>query len=150
MDEHLRKGQIIQAVKVYRDSFPPETRPGLNDALEIVLQRRDELAAPGEIEPEPPAPTIDDLAARAVMAGPVHAVELVWDGDTFGWIEDIVAVVERPGPENPRYTGHRLHACRGGDGDDIGRQLAERLAVPYWNPAPDAPDLDAPRWWSRH
>ena len=150
VDELLKKRHTILAIRAYRESFPPDRRPGLNEAVDIVLQRRDELAARGEIEAEPPDPTIDELAALATTSGPVRAIELVWDGDTFGWIEKIVAVIEKPSAEHPRYTGENVHSYRSGIGDDVGRELAARLGVPYWNPAPGTPELDAPRWWHQN
>jgi len=65
-------------------------------------------------------------------------------------VETLVAIVERPSAAHPRHTAAHVHVYRGGIGDDIGRELAARLHVPYWNTAPGEPDPDAPRWWHQH
>ncbi|MFF1646970.1 hypothetical protein [Streptomyces sp. NPDC058240] len=78
------------------------------------------------------------------------AVEAVWDGDTRGWIVVLTAVLARPW-EGVALAGFRIGAAGTGEAERTGRELAERLGVPFRFAGPDEPDEDAFRWWDgRH
>ncbi|WP_405711557.1 MULTISPECIES: hypothetical protein [unclassified Streptomyces] len=74
------------------------------------------------------------------------AVEAVWDGDTRGWIVVLTAVLARPW-ESAALADFRIGAAGTGEAARTGRELAERLGVPFRFASPDEPDEDAPRWW---
>ncbi|MGY3063696.1 putative nucleotidyltransferase [Streptomyces sp. TE3672] len=147
IDELVLAGRNIQAVGVMRESGV-EPRPELHECVEVLDGRHRALA---DRMPPPARPDVDTMAAaaRALPRGPV-AVEAVWDGDTWGWIVVLTAVLAGPW-ESVDLDGFRIGAAGTGEAARTGRELAERLGVPFRFASPDEPDEDAPRWWdARH
>ncbi|MFF1346270.1 hypothetical protein ACFVZJ_09745 [Streptomyces sp. NPDC058322] len=147
IDELVLAGRHIQAVGVMRESGV-EPRPELHECVEVLDGRHRALA---DRMPPPARPDVDTMAAaaRALPRGPV-AVEAVWDGDTWGWIVVLTAVLAGPW-ESVVLDGFRIGAAGTGEAARTGRELAERLGVPFRFASPDEPDEDAPRWWdARH
>ncbi|MER5365054.1 hypothetical protein [Streptomyces sp. NPDC002722] len=147
IDELVLAGRNIQAVGVMRESGV-EPRPELHECVEVLDGRHRALA---DRMPPPARPDVDTMAAaaRALPRGPV-AVEAVWDGDTWGWIVVLTAVLAGPW-ESVVLGGFRIGAAGTGEAARTGRELAERLGVPFRFASPDEPDEDAPRWWdARH
>ncbi|MFC8274547.1 hypothetical protein ACFUJR_18860 [Streptomyces sp. NPDC057271] len=92
-----------------------------------------------------------------MLPGRPAAVEALWDGDTFGWMVDLVVVTDEPEvPHRPAVIRH------GGDirlfdgtvspwpeaegARRAGHALAERRGVPSHVAGPDRPDDGTPRW----
>ncbi|GAA1069185.1 MULTISPECIES: hypothetical protein [Kitasatospora] len=161
VDGWLARGHVIRAVKAVRDDFdgsPGRERPGIHAALDVVEARRQLLGAPAPWEPTAPPDAEGLVAAVAGLPFRVGAIEAVWDGDTFGWFVVLLAVAAEPCAE------HRLAVLRGGgdlrlfngavppwpeavEADRVGRELADRLGVPFHFASPRTPDDAAPRWW---
>ncbi|MEL5959997.1 nucleotidyltransferase domain-containing protein [Streptomyces sp. CLV115] len=140
-------GRDIQAVGAMRESGI-EPRPELHACVEVLDGRHRALA---DRIPPPVRPDVDAMAAAArdLPRDPV-AVEAVWDGDTRGWIVVLTAVLAGPW-ESVDLDGFRIGAAGTGEAARTGRELAERLGVPFRFASPDEPDEDAPRWWdARH
>ncbi|MEU2839775.1 hypothetical protein ABZ776_22115 [Streptomyces sp. NPDC007076] len=143
VDELVLAGRDIQAVHAMRESGI-EPRPGLHLCMGVLTGRHHALA---DRMPPPPRHDVDTLvaAAGALPRAPV-AVEAVWDGDTQGWIVVLTAVPARPW-EGVALADFRIGEAGTGEAVRTGRELAERLGVPFRFAAPDEPDVDAPRWW---
>ncbi|MFE3149018.1 hypothetical protein ACFXJ6_20575 [Streptomyces sp. NPDC059218] len=147
IDELVLAGRNIQAIGVMRESGI-EPRPELHACVEVLDGRHRALA---DRMPPPVRPDVETMAAaaRALPRDPV-AVEAVWDGDTQGWIVVLTAVLAGPW-ESVVLDGFRIGAAGTGEAARTGRDLAERLGVPFRFASPDEPDEDAPRWWdARH
>jgi hypothetical protein len=150
IDALVRQRAASRAVRTLRAAVATAPVPALPAAFEAVLERSRWLEERGEVVPAPGVPSVDEMAAAAEAAGaPVVAVEVCWDGDPFGWIEDLVAVVERPSEHHPRYDEVALWSYRDGAAAGHGKRVAERIGVPFHFEQPDPPDLDLPRWWDR-
>jgi hypothetical protein len=148
VDVLLRRRAVVPAVAALRAGMPPGMVPPLRSALDAVLERRRWLAARGEVAPPAAEPTVEEMVATAGAAGaPVVAVEVCWDGDPRGWIQDLIAVVARPGDDHPRYDDVTLWSYRGPGAAERGRVVARHLGVPFHFEHPGAPDVDLPRWW---
>jgi hypothetical protein len=92
------------------------------------------------------------------------AIEAVWDGDSFGWFVVVSAIFNSPTGSQPAFTDLRLATFSDDIGDARlftgeappwreaeqaavwGSHVADRLGIPFWFPARDAPDDQAPRW----
>ncbi|MFF3780613.1 nucleotidyltransferase domain-containing protein [Streptomyces sp. NPDC001933] len=147
VDELVLAGRNIQAVQAMRESGI-DPRPELYECVEVLDGRHRELA---DRLPPPALRDVDTLAeaAGALPRDPV-AVEAVWDGDTRGWIVVLTAVLAEPW-ESAVLAGFRIGAAGTDEAARTGRELAERLGVPFRFASPDEPDEDAPRWWdARH
>ncbi|MEU6948710.1 hypothetical protein ABZ957_26305 [Streptomyces sp. NPDC046316] len=157
VDAHIRLDRRLMAVKVLRDALPEESRQGLYDTLDMVNERFRELGVrrePGHTEPLDPA-ALADRAAQ--LPGRPAAVEALWDGDTFGWMVDLVLVTDEPEGEHPLAVirhGGDIRLFNGTvppwpeaeEARRAGHDLAERLGVPFHFASPDRPDEEAPRW----
>ncbi|MFJ7197165.1 MULTISPECIES: nucleotidyltransferase domain-containing protein [unclassified Streptomyces] len=143
VDELVLAGRDIQAVHAMRESGI-EPRPGLHVCVDLLDWRHRALA---DRMPPPPCHDVDTLAATAgaLPRGPV-AVEVVLDGDTRGWIVVLTAGPARPW-EGVALAHFRIGAAGSGEAARTGRELAERLGVPFRFASPGEPDEDAPRWW---
>ncbi|WP_053648892.1 MULTISPECIES: hypothetical protein [unclassified Streptomyces] len=124
----------MRAVKEMRESGV-SPRPGLYDCAELVAARTEILA--DRLVPLP-RQDVDALAGEAVgLPEPPVALELEWDGDTWGWILLLGAVL--PGPSaRPHPLAHWQQA----DWTEplaTARALADRLAVPLRGPGDDGP-----------
>lgn len=145
-------------------------RPGLRDCQDVVAARYEALA--DRIVP-PTRPTVAELADLIrTEPEPPLAVEALWDGDTRGWMVDVVAVFPvapaSPGAPASAATPRDLPLVTLREGGDlrifngqvppwpeaaearlIGGELAELFGVPFHFASPDEPDDRAPRWWDR-
>ncbi|WP_055702287.1 hypothetical protein [Streptomyces silaceus] len=183
VDELVLADRMVVAMKEIWEAFAEGggvapgavmPRPGLRDCQDVVASRHQALA--DRIVP-PPRPTVADLAGliRAEPEPPL-AIEALWDGDTRGWMVDVVAVFPAGSaasavPGAPCGSGSAapprdlcLATLReGGDlrilngqvppwpeaveARRIGAELAELFGVPFHFASPDEPDDQAPRWW---
>jgi hypothetical protein len=156
VDALVMKGHKLQAVKVIRDSLE-EPRPGLYECMDLVAERFEDLGERFTRSPTAPL-DLDELTAK-VEALPQRpaAIEAVWDGDSEGWMVDLMAVAIEPRAEYRLATVQHGTDIRLFNGDVppwpeaqeagiIGRGLAERFGVPFHFASPDEPDF-APRWW---
>ena len=161
VDAKLRDGRTIDVLMLLREEMKP--RPDLGDAQMIAEMRARALGVPARKIPTPP--TLEQLIAGARALGPnVAAIEATWDGDTTGWFVRLVAVVrvaEGVHGFDERALGVFVEAqgdmrlFRGGVppwpeavlAQHLGAAAAQELGVPFFFGSPDAPDLDAPRWW---
>jgi hypothetical protein len=157
VDDLVRLDRRIMAIKEIRDGFPEGSRPGLYEALDVVAWRFGELGR--RFEPGPTEPLdLADLATRAArLPGRPVAVEAMWDGDSFGWMVDLVLVTDDPDTEHHLATirhGGDMRPLNGTvppwpeaqEAQRAGGALAERLGVPFHFASPDEPDDEAPRW----
>jgi predicted nucleotidyltransferase len=147
VDGLVLAGRTLQAVRAMRESGI-EPRPELPDCVEVLDGRHRALA---DRLPPPARPDVAAMAAaaRALPRDPV-AVEAVWDGDTRGWIVVLTAVLAGPW-ESVVLDGFQIGAAGTGEAVRTGREVAERLGVPFRFASPGEPDEDAPRWWeARH
>jgi hypothetical protein len=150
IDGHLRRRSVVAAVRALRGTTSGGPVSALHRALDAVLERRQWLQDRGEVTPLPAVPSLEEMLATVAAAGaPPVAVEVCWDGDPFGWIADLVVVVQRPSFHHRRYDEVSLWAYRDGTAAERGTALADRLGVPFHFEQPDEPGLDLPRWWDR-
>lgn len=100
--------------------------------------------------------------ARDLPSSP-FAVEAFWDGDTSGWYVVLIALLHA---EDGGVSEHGIGVLSGG-GDlrifnnevppwpearlasSVGREIAERLGVPFWFPSPDHPNDESVRFLER-
>ncbi|MFE6662090.1 hypothetical protein ACFVFH_00795 [Streptomyces sp. NPDC057697] len=134
--------RAVQAVHAMRESGV-EPRPGLHLCMDVLAGRHRALV--DRVEP-PPRLDVDTLAAAAgaLPRAPV-AVEADRDGDTRGWTVVLSAVSSPPG-ENVVLARFLIGAAGTGEAVRTGRELAERLGIPFRFAVPDEPGADAPRW----
>ncbi|WP_433371729.1 hypothetical protein ACQPZX_48070 [Actinoplanes sp. CA-142083] len=164
IDDELRNRRLIQAIKLVREEGGLEPKPGLYEAQNVVMDRLAWLSEQGLIEPEPTVELPQLIAAAKAIPDRVAAIEAVWDGDTFGWMVWLGAIVERPGQHHERFDEVGLAGIRrGGDirlflgevppwpeaaeATEKGHAVAAALGVPFHFTQPDTPDLDLMRWW---
>ena len=156
VDELLADNRKLDAIAAIRDMLN-EPRPGINECVEMLVERCTELDEPW-FRPSPPL-NLDVLIEQiAALPHPPDAIEALWDGDTDGWFVCLAAVTLRPKVE------HELALIRHGtdmrifngqvppwpealEAATIGRALAERLGVPFHFASLDSPGTDSPRWW---
>jgi hypothetical protein len=161
IDDALRVRHSFEAmIMLCHEAHGPQL--GLVEAQELVDSRFGWLSNRGEVEPEP-VMQLDDLQAR-INAIPerVVAVEARWDGDTYGWLVELLAIIERPSEHHPRFDEICLAVlCRydvltpssgpprpgAADAIHFGRTVARTLDIPFYFSSPDTPDIDLPRWW---
>ncbi|WP_410618309.1 hypothetical protein [Amycolatopsis sp. cmx-8-4] len=105
------------------------------------------------LKPPPEVAVTGMLAAVAEQGLSPLAVEIIWDGDSRGWIPTLCVVVARPEYELvtlARFAGH-LGRTQPTDEEasEKGQSLAAALDVPFYFPLRDRPDTDQPHWWDR-
>ena len=157
VDDLVMQGRKLQAVKVVRDSLG-DRRPGLYECVDLVAERFEDLGQRFTRSPTAPV-DLEELTAK-VKALPQRpaAIEAVWDGDSEGWMVDLMAVTIEPRAEYRLATvqhGTDIRLFNGEvppwpeaqEASVIGRGLAERFGVPFHFASPDEPDCFAPRWW---
>jgi hypothetical protein len=151
---------------VLRGECGLDPAPGLYEAQEAVTQRQAWLIEQGVVDAalQTELDVSDVFAAAKAITCPVVAVEAVWDGDTQGWMLDLVAIVDCPGRYHERFDEARLASIRHGsdlrlfngqvppwpeavEAQQIGDAVAARLGVPFHFTSPETPDIDLPRWW---
>jgi len=95
------------------------------------------------------------------------AIEAIWDGDTTGWFVILMAVFPAATPSEAPFREVFLWSWREGGGDmrlfngqvppwpeaqyadDLGREVADQLSVPFYFASPEHPEDECPRWWER-
>jgi hypothetical protein len=151
IDDWLIDGHFLRAVMALRGKSGLTPVPGINEGKGLVGYRTALLHERGLLKP-PPEYTVDgmlgDLAERDLT--PV-AIEITWDGDSRGWQTELCVIVADPRfhlvalgrfvPHVDRTESVRDEAMR------KGRELADRLGVPFYFPLPDEPDVDQLHWW---
>ncbi|MGP4095518.1 hypothetical protein [Nonomuraea sp. KM90] len=173
VDALIRDGRMLQAIQAVREGLaqagpagpgpgmaepqtgPYQRGPGLYECLDTVTWRATALGQSLDPWPSPPL-DLDALSATiAALPGRLEAIEAVWDGDSFGWMIELLAVTAGPRAE------HRLAQVRhGGDlrvfngqvppwpeaeeAGAAGRALAKRFGVPFRFASPAEPDDTAP------
>ncbi|MCW2883970.1 MAG: hypothetical protein JWL58_832 [Streptosporangiaceae bacterium] len=156
VDALVMKGHKLRAVKVIRETLE-EPRPGLYECMDLVAERFEDLGQ--RFTRSPTAPLDLDEPTAKIQALPYRpaAIEALWDGDSEGWMVDLVAVTIEPRAEHHLATVQHGTDMRLFNGEvppwpeaqeatTIGRALAERLGVPFHFASPEKPDF-APRWW---
>ncbi|MFF5452816.1 hypothetical protein ACFY40_16445 [Streptomyces sp. NPDC012950] len=124
----------ILAVKEMRESGVVP-RPGLNDCLHLTAVRTEILA--DRLVPLPPQ-DVDTLAGKAAaLPEPPVALELEWDGDSWGWILVLGAVL--PGPSGRPHPLAHWQETAWTEPLATARTLADRLGVPLRGPGDDGP-----------
>ncbi|MGW0534019.1 hypothetical protein [Streptomyces sp. NPDC003032] len=169
VDELVVAGRRVWAVKEIWQAFDgegfAEPRPGLNACQDVVAARHEVLA---DRIARPARPTVTDLADRvSAEPGRPVVIEAVWDGDSSGWMVDLVAVF--PGTADAADPHRELRLTTFREGSDLrifngqvppwpeaeearraGEALAEMFGVRFHFASPDEPDDQAPRWWDTH
>lgn len=157
VDELVVSDEWFAAIRTLWESRE-QVRIPLNTCQELVYQRQKALADRIRPKPEPPR-DLDTLIAKiCALPNRPDAIEAIWDGDSIGWMVDLLAVTATP------RTEHRLAVIRhGGDirlfngqvppwpeaqeATELGTRLAEHFSVPFYFDSPDEPDLPEVRWW---
>jgi hypothetical protein len=94
--------------KRLREAFPVGSRPGLYEALDVVVERYRELGQRFERYPTPLL-SLQTLAEEVkALPGRTVAIEALGDGDSDGWCVDLTALTDDPAAE------HRLAIIRHG------------------------------------
>jgi hypothetical protein len=113
-------------------------------------------------------PRRDEVLAkvREFVESPV-AIEAFWDGDTTGWFVVLTALFPSAAPAGTPFREVALCSWREGGGDmrlfngqvppwpearyanDLGREVAGQLSVPFYFGSPEHPEDSCPRWWER-
>lgn len=157
VDELVVADERFAAIRTLWESRDKD-RISLNVCQDLVCQRQKALADRIRPKPEPPRDLETLIAKVAALPSRPDAIEAIWDGDSIGWMVDLLAVTARP------RTEHCLAMIRhGGDlrlfngqvppwpeaqeAAELGTKLAERFSVPFCFESPDAPDLPEVRWW---
>lgn len=166
IDVHLRRRHLIPAIMMLRTEGGLDPVPGLHEAQEVLVERYNWLAQQGMLGLRPQVEVAQVIAVVQSIAAPVVAIEAVWDGDTEGWMVDLVAVVRRPSQYHRDYDEVHLGTIRrGGDirlfngqvppwpeateAAQIGEVAAAYLGVPFHFTDPNHPDVGLARWWDR-
>jgi hypothetical protein len=157
VDALVREGSKLRAVQVVRDALG-EPRPGIYECMDLIAERFADLGQRFNRSPTAPL-DLEDLAT-AIQACPDEpaAIEVLWDGDSEGWMVRLLAVTLEPRTELHLATvqhGTDLRLFNGEvppwpeavEASTVGRRLAERLGIPFYFASPEKPDNDAPRWW---
>ncbi|MFJ5079415.1 hypothetical protein ACIP8Z_33065 [Streptomyces sp. NPDC088553] len=132
----------IMAVREIREAgvLP---RPDLNDCVVLSAVREEILA--DRLVPLP-CQDVDALAGRASeLPRPPVALELDWDGDTWGWILLLGAVL--PGPAARPHPLAQWQQADWAEPLATARALADRFGVPLRGPGDDGPP-DMRAGWS--
>ncbi|MFF5636655.1 hypothetical protein [Streptomyces sp. NPDC012825] len=134
VDAFVVRRMRVHAVREMRDAgLVP--RPGLYDCADLAVVRAEILA--DRLVPLP-AQDVDALAGKAAaLPGPPAALELEWDGDSWGWILLLSAVLPGP-PGRPRPLA-RWQVADWTEPLATARALADRLGVPLRGPGDDGP-----------
>ncbi len=113
-------------------------------------------------------PSREALLDRAAQCPALPAaVEVFWDGDTGGWFVVLTLVYVDPSVTGPSYGEHELIAVGGSNVDpaffngeipmwpeaawasEVGKELADKLGIPFYFPSRHHPEQDCPRWWQQ-
>lgn len=134
VDAFVVRRMRMHAVKEMREAgLVP--RPGLYDCADLAAVRTEILA--DRLVPLP-AQDVDTLAGKAAaLPEPPTALELEWDGDSWGWILLLGAVLPGP-PGRPRPLA-RWQQADWTEPLATARALADRLGVPLRGPGDDGP-----------
>src|SRR5215813_8916033 len=106
----------------------------------------------GTLEPDEFEKMITEIESLPKLPA---AIEAFWDGDSFGWMVYISAIIDESSPGLPRYTDHFLAKLRGVTRDlrlfnslvppwpeaerakEVGGALATHFGIPFFFPSPD-------------
>ncbi|RKH56353.1 hypothetical protein [Corallococcus aberystwythensis] len=95
------------------------------------------------------------LTNLEALPQPPLALEALWDGDSYGWILLVNAILPGASHEHPRFTAVQLVAMQGPSSHmgevalEIGRVAQDRWKVPLYFPFRE-PSLSESRWWDAH
>ncbi|WP_433561565.1 hypothetical protein ACQP1O_28750 [Nocardia sp. CA-151230] len=156
VDELIAQDRKVLAIKEIRDILG-EPRPGINECMDLLVERYAELGQPW-IRPTPPLDLEILVNKVAKLPERPDAIEAVWDGDTFGWMVCLVAVTRssraehylapiRHGGDIRLFNGEVPPYPEAREATSVGRALADTLGVPFHFTSPDRPDTNLARWW---
>jgi hypothetical protein len=106
-------------------------------------------------------PSLLALAKDAATKGPLAALEALWRSDREGLHVAIVAIVERPSWQHPRYSEVALAAIPAGrthtgpswpeaaHAVEVGERAARELGLPFHFASRLRPSAEGVRWWNR-
>ncbi|MEA5359051.1 hypothetical protein VA596_05845 [Amycolatopsis sp., V23-08] len=152
IDNLLAEGHTLHAILALREKSGLTPAPGITEGQGLVGFRNGDLHERGLLKPPPEVTVAGMLAAVAEQNLSPLAVEIIWDGDSRGWIPTLCVVVARPEHELvplgmfPPYVG-RTQPTE--EASEKGQALAAALGVPFYFPLRDRPDIDQPHWWDR-
>ncbi|MET9726605.1 hypothetical protein [Streptomyces zaomyceticus] len=131
--EVIRRRRLTAVLAIRESGLLPE--PDLHDCVALVGVREEILA--DRLVPLPRT-DVDTLAADVeVLPRRPVALELEWDGDTWGWILLLVAVL--PGPASRPHQLAQWQEVAWEEPLATARALADRLGVPLSGPGDDGP-----------
>ncbi|MFY1825180.1 hypothetical protein ACN47A_04650 [Myxococcus fulvus] len=162
VDPLLLSRELFAAIFLLRE----RTGCSLATALEQLTWRSEELEtlhpAFGEAEAarrwrerSPEAWRAEAREALDALPRPPLAIEVQWDGDTWGWCLEVFAILPGASTAHPRFTCVPLVTMRPeGEGRsdarkvaiEVGRWAQERWGSLFYFPSP-AESPDEPRWW---
>lgn len=168
LDDLLLKDHSIAALKLLRErlgvslgeaiSLYGEYSVWLEQHWPELARRRAEAADP-RLWKEHAVAALDALERVPV------AIEALWDGDSYGWMLRLSAILPGASPEHPRFTRVSLGVFRGRGGDmrlfngqvppwpeavvatEVAARAQARWNIPFHFPSPSTPDIDLPQWW---
>ncbi|WP_282691697.1 hypothetical protein [Streptomyces sp. CC208A] len=133
MDAHVvRRRRLMAAREVLDAGLLP--RPGLYACLDLVHVREEILADRLVPLPDRDADTLTERAAA--LGRPVVALELEWDGDSWGWILGLDAV----GGAGERAPLARWQETAWDGPLAVAAEVAGRLGAELRGPGEDGPD----------
>jgi hypothetical protein len=109
-------------------------------------------------------PTIEELLLKiAELPRQPVAFEAYWDGDSYGWMIILAAILESdnyPGYEDIWLFDLRISDFRLFNGEfppwpesrianEMGHALGAKFGLPFYFPSPNHPEDDCPRWWEQ-
>lgn len=135
-----------------------ERRMPLARAQQLVAERQRHLGDRIRRRVEPPRTPEVLIAEVEGWPAPPDAFEALWDGDTQGWMLELLAVTRSPRSERCLAVirrGGDLRLFNGtvppwpeaAEAAETGAALARHFGVPFHFPHPDGPELFEPRWW---
>ncbi|MHA7631150.1 hypothetical protein [Corallococcus sp. M7] len=160
-DELIMSGEMFRAIRHIREGM----QCGISDALEMIDIRSQELEKTHESWRQsrlayrqtltPEYWRAHALASLEALPSPPLAIEALWDGDSYGWMLNLHAILPGASREHPRFTAVCLVLMRGPSEHmsevalEIGRIAQERWRITLYLPSRE-PSIDAPRWWDSH
>ncbi|MBN9685197.1 MULTISPECIES: hypothetical protein [unclassified Corallococcus] len=160
-DALIMSGETIRAIRFLKERM----QCGLSDAVELLDIRSQELEEINESWRQsklayrqtltPEYWRTHALASMEALPRPPLALEALWDGDSFGWMLELNAILPGASRAHPRFTAVCLVLMRGPSDHMIevaletGRIAQERWKIALYLPSHE-PSIDTPRWWDSH
>lgn len=143
VDEMLRLNQTLSAIQFVKQS----TSGHLKEAIDATYNRKQKI---GVDFTSSARARVAAFTALNKVVDPICVIEGSWDGDSGGWFIILIAIVERPSQQHPKYTQYGLCNIRGYPGQveraqALGEELAQAADTTYYLTSVEVDDEK--RWW---